>query len=129
MLNKAAFEYMANLQHKVKNLTEQVQAFKTGEKYQELVKFFKDCLAAKDKVIKQLKVELAEIRTQYVDVRNNWLEVTEDLEAEHAKAIRQKNRVIDTLQKALWGAQNTIDELKDKLLAREKGTVRNADRT
>jgi hypothetical protein len=67
-----------------------------------------------------LKLELAEIRAQYVGVRNNWLEVTEDLEAEHAKAIKQKNRIIDTLQKALWDAQNTIDELKDKLLAQKK---------
>ena len=42
------------------------------------------------------------------------------MEAGHAKAIKQKNRIIDTLQKALWSAQNTIDELKDKLLAQKK---------
>ena len=120
MLPKKAFEFMTNLQYKVKDLTEQVRAFKSGEKYQKLVKFFEEALVAKDRAIRQLKHELAELRAQYVDVRNNWLEVTEDLEAEHAKVIKQKNRMIDTLQKALWKAQNTIDDLKDKLLAQKK---------
>ena len=111
---------MTNLQYKVKDLTEQVKAFKSGEKYKKLVAYFEDCLAAKDRVIKQLKLELAELRAQYVDIRNNWLEVIEDLEAEHNKEIRRKNRIIDTLQKAFWNAQNTIDELKNKLLAQKK---------
>ena len=120
MLNKTAFNYMTSLQYKVKDLTEQVRAFKSGEKYQKLVKFFEEALGAKDRVIKDLKLELAELRAQYVDVRNNWLEATEDLEGEHVKAIRQKNRIIDTLQKAFWNAQNTIDELKEKQLAEKK---------
>ena len=120
MLNKTAFEYMTNLQHKVKSLTEQVRTLKSGEKYQKLIKFFEEALASKDRVIKQLKLELAELRAQYVDLRSNWLEVTEDLEAEHAKAIKQKDRIIDALQKALWGAGDKIDDLKDKLLAQKK---------
>ena len=120
MLNKTAYNYMTNLQCKVKDLTEQVRAFKSGGKYQKLVEFYEKCLKAKDSVIKQLKLELAEVCAQYVDVGNNWLEVTEDLESEHAKEIRQKNRLIDTLQKAFWNAQNTIDELKDKLLIQKK---------
>ena len=120
MLSNKAYEYMANLQYKVKNLTEQVRAFKSGEKYQKLAKFYGKALAVKDQIIKNLKLELAQLRAQYVGVRNNWLEVTEDLEAEHAKVIKQKNRIIDTLQKALWSAQNTMDELKNKLLAQKK---------
>ena len=115
MLNKADFEYMTNLQYKVKDLTEQVRAFKSGEKYQKLVRFFEEALTSKDRVIKQLKQELAELRAQYIAVRNNWLEVTEDLEAEHAKEIRQKNRIIDTLQKALWSAQNTINLFRNHI--------------
>jgi hypothetical protein len=120
MLNKTAFNYMTSLQYKVKDLSEQVQAFKTGEKYQKLVKYYDNCLAAKDCVIKQLKLELAELRAQYIDIRNSWLEVTEDIEKEHKKAISQKTRIIDTLQKALWAAQKTIDDLKAKLLVQKK---------
>jgi uncharacterized protein involved in exopolysaccharide biosynthesis len=90
MLPQKAFEFMTNLQYKVKDFTEAVQAFKSGEKYQKLVKFYEEALAAKDRAIKNLKHEYAELRAQYVDVRKNWIEVTEDLEAEHAKAIRQK---------------------------------------
>jgi hypothetical protein len=120
MLNKTSFNYIANLQYKIKDLTEQVKAHKSGEKYQKLVKFYEGCLAAKDRVIKQLKQELAEVRAQYVEVRKNWLEVTEDLESEHAKEMSQKNRIIDALQKAFWNAQNTIDDLKEKLISQKK---------
>jgi hypothetical protein len=45
MLNKTAFEYMTNLQYKVKDLTEAVRAFKSGEKYLWLEKYREDCLA------------------------------------------------------------------------------------
>jgi predicted RNase H-like nuclease (RuvC/YqgF family) len=111
---------MTNLQYKVKDLTEQVSAYKSGEKYQKLIKFFEEALESKDRVIKQLKLGLAEVHAQYVDVRNNWLEVAEDLEAEHAKAIRKKDRIIDFLQKSLWNAQNTIDDLKEERLLQKK---------
>jgi len=42
------------------------------------------------------------------------------LEAEHAKEIKQKNRIIDALQKVYWTSLNTIDDLKSKLLAQKK---------
>lgn len=120
MLNKKAFEYMTNLQYKVKDLTEQVRCFKSDERYKRLENYHEDCLAAKDREIKRLKLELGEVRTQYTDARNNWLEVTYDMEKEHAKAIKQKDRAIDALRRQLLNAQNTIDDQKEKLLLQKR---------
>ena len=111
---------MANLQNKVKDLTEQVRAFKSGERYKALEKYYEDSFAAKNREIKKLKLELGEVRAQYTELRNDWLEVIEDMETEHAKAIKQKDRAIDALRRQLWNAQNTIDDQKEKLLAQKK---------
>ena len=120
MLNKTAFGYMTNLQYKVKDLAALVEAFESGERYLWLENYYGDCLAAKDREIKRLKLELAEVRAQYTDVRNNWLEVIEDMEKECEKAINQKDRAIDALKQQLWHAQNIIDDQKEKLLAQKK---------
>jgi chromosome segregation ATPase len=120
VVNKTAYEYMTNLQYKVADLTEQIQSFKSGEKYLRLEKYREDCICAKDREIKKLKIELAEVRVQYTDVRNNWLEVIEDMEKEHAKALNQKDCIIDTLKQQLWNAQNTINGQKEKFLAQKK---------
>ena len=120
MLNGTAFEYMTNLQYKVKSLAAQVEAFKAEDGYQRLENYYRDCLTAKDREIKGLKRELAEVRVRYTDVRNNWQEVIEDMEKEHAKELRQKDREICVLQRQLWDAQNIIGEQKEKLLAQKK---------
>ena len=89
---------MRNLQYKVKDLAQQVEAFKSGEKYKSSTKFYDGLLSSKDREIRKVKLELAEVRAQYVDVRNNWQEVIEDLESEHVKALAKKDRAIA----ALW---------------------------
>ena len=120
MLNKTAFEYITNLQYKIKDLIAQVEAFKSGEKYAKMQNFYENLLAAKDRVIKKLKQELAEVRTRYTDVRNNWQEVIEDMEKEHAKALSAKDRAIEALKKQLLRVQDTIEEQKAKILAKTK---------
>jgi hypothetical protein len=111
---------MTNLQYKVKHLTAELAAFKTGEKYAKTRAFYEDLLAAKDRAIQKLKNELAEMRARYADVRNNWQEVIEDMEKDHAKALGAKDRAIEALKKQLLRAQNIIEEQKSKLIAKAK---------
>ena len=120
MINNTAFAYMEKLQYKVKSLTAQVEAFKSGEKYIKMRDFYENLLAVKDRAIKKLKRELAEVRARYTDVRNNWQEVIEDMEKEHAKAIGVKDRAIESLRKQLLHAQDMIAEQKAKILAKTK---------
>ena len=120
VLSNTVFHFITSLQYKVKNLTEQVRKFKSGEMYQAIVGFYEQWLASKDREIKKLKFELGEVRAQYVDVRNNWQEVIEDLEAEHTKAIARKDRANNAVRQQLVKAQSVIDDLKDKLISKTK---------
>jgi len=114
MMSKTQFEYMENLQYKVKDLTAQVEAYKSGEKYQAMTAFYDKWLASKDREIQKTKHELAKVRAQYVDVRNNWQEVIEDLEAEHIKALAKKDRAVAALWRRVVKLEKENDGLRQK---------------
>ena len=113
-MTNAQFAYIENLQYKVKDLTAQVSAYKSGEKYQAITAFYDTLLATKDREIRKVKLELAEVRAQYVDVRNNWQEVIEDLESEHIKALAKKNRAIAALWRRIVKLEKENIELRQK---------------
>ena len=120
MFSNEVYHFMTNLQYKVKHLTAQIKAFKSGEMYKALVDFYESWLASKDREIQKLKLELGVVRAQYIDVRNNWQEVIEDMEKEQSKELAQKDRANNALRSRLVKAQNIIDDLKNKLLAKTK---------
>lgn len=114
--SNTAFKFVTNLQYKVKSLTSRVEAFESGEKHVKMRGQFKQQLAAKDQQIKKIKLELANAHKETVTVRNNWLQVNEDLQDEHAKAIRDKERTHKVLEKRTLKAERRVDELKDENL-------------
>lgn len=116
-MSNAVFEYVTNLQYKVKSLTSRVQMFESGENYVSMRAEFKRELAAKDQKIKKHKLEIASARAETVTVRNNWMQVFEDLQAEYTKAIRDKERINKALEKRALKAERRVDELKDENLA------------
>ena len=63
------FEYMSNLQYKVKALTAQLALFESGEKYIKMKSAFGSQLAEKDREIRRLKLELADANCRTVTVR------------------------------------------------------------
>jgi hypothetical protein len=65
-----------------------------------------------------LKLELANANRRIVTVRNNWLQVIDDLEKECAKAVQAKNREIETLRKRILEAEIKLDATRKTL--REK---------
>jgi hypothetical protein len=73
------YDWLSNLQYKVKSLTERIKAFESGEKYIAMKAAFKAQLSDKDMEIKKLKNELAAAGAQIVTVRENWMEIFEDL--------------------------------------------------
>jgi len=109
-----AFEFLTNLQYKVKSLKAQVDAFKSGQKYTDMKADFKAQLAEKDKEINKLKQELAQTRCQVVDVRKKWEQVAEDMEKEHSKELSKKDREIKALEKKLLDTQVKLDGEKEK---------------
>ena len=111
-LSNLAYNYLTNLQYKVKSLTAQVNDFESGEKYVKIQADHNRQLAIKEREIKNLKRELAEVRCQVTEVRNMWMQVNEDLVKEHAEELSRKERKIDTLEKQLLNTQIMLDEEK-----------------
>ena len=116
-ISNAVFEHMTNLQYKVKSLTSRVHSFESGEKYVSMRMEFEAQLAAKDREIKKYKRELANAHVETVTVRNNWLQVIDDLQAEHAKEIRKDGCVIKALEERALRVEKRVDELMDERLA------------
>ena len=115
-ISNAQFEYMANLQYKVKNLGLRVREFETGEKYTSMKVDFKAQLAEKDKDIRKLKSELADANAGTITVREKWLEVIADIEKAHAKELKAKDNRIKVLGDRVLEVERQRDDAKDKLL-------------
>ena len=117
-MNNAGFEYITNLQHKVKVLAARLSAFESGEKYVSMKSEFRSHLSMTEREIKRLKLELADAHTQMVTNRKGWTQVLDDMEKEHAKALREKDRIIKSLEERALRAERRIDEQKE--IIREK---------
>ncbi|MDR1322419.1 MAG: transposase [Gracilibacteraceae bacterium] len=111
----AIFEYTTNLQYKVKSLLARVQAFESGEKYTSMKSAFKTQLDGRDREIRGLKSELADARSQLVTMRNHWQQVFDDLEKEHAKELRQKDRKTKELEERALKAEGQRDDFRARL--------------
>jgi hypothetical protein len=109
-----------NLQYKVKSLTGQVNAFESGKKYTDMKASFNAQLAEKDREIQKLKDELAKANARNVTMRENWMQVFDDIEKAHDKALKEKDREIKAMQQRALNAERQRDEAKDNLLAKTK---------
>ena len=113
-LSNLAYDFLTNLQYKVKDLTAQVSDFKSGEKYVKMEANYKEQLAWKDREIKNLKRELELARRQTVDVRNMWMQANDDLVKEHALELSQKDRIIEALEKQLLNVRYMLGGEREK---------------
>jgi len=112
------FEYTTDLQYKVKTLAARLASYESGKKYTSMKSDFRSRLDAKNQEIKKLKLELADANKRTVTVRKYWQEVIEDLDNEHAKASREKDREIKSWKDRAFKSERQLDEARDKL--REK---------
>lgn len=109
------FEYITNLQYKVKSLTSQVQSFRSGEKYLSMRKEHLGQLAAKEREINKLKAELASAHLQSVTMRENWWQVFEDILNEHKNELEKKDGMIKKLQTRLFLVEQQLGAAKADL--------------
>lgn len=119
-MSNSVFNYLTNLQYKVKALTSQVESYKSDEKYEALTADYKRGFATKDREIKKLKLEITKARRETVTVRDNWMQVNDDLQAEHAKELKRKEQIIKNLEERALRSERRVDELKDENLALRK---------
>jgi hypothetical protein len=106
------FEFITDLQYKVKSLEAKVAAFESGEKYVKMRSEYEKKLSGKDGEIRLFKSDLAAARQQNVVARNHLMEVNEDLHAEHEKNLRKKDRTINVLEKRIKMLEDKLGEAK-----------------
>lgn len=109
------YEYISTLQYRVKNLQAQIDAFKSGAKYQQMDAAYKSLLHTEEGRIKKLEFELAETHAQVINVRNMWLEVLEDTRKDYEKQLNAKDRKIKELKKRILVVEQQRDAALDKV--------------
>ena len=77
---------------KIKQLSDRVEAFETGEKYVRMGKLHKLARESDFRTIKHLKKELEQERIEKVHVREIWYEVCLDIQKECEKKIQQMKK-------------------------------------
>ena len=115
-----SYEYLTYLQYKEKSLSARVKAFETGEKYTKMQAAFKTQLAEKARKNRELAIELAEAQSRIVTVRQYWSEIIDDLEAEHEKELRKKDRRIKELEDRALKAERQRDEALDRITEKNR---------
>jgi hypothetical protein len=109
----ATHEYVNTLQCRLKTLTEQLRKFKNGEKYLSIQREFQKMLDIKDGIIRALEKRLADANAALVTMRENWMQVYEDLRKEFSKeAAAYETRIKKLFDRAIK-AESKVDELLD----------------
>jgi len=106
------FEYISNLQYKVKSLSSRVRAFESGDKYISMKEAQRKIASDKDSEIRKLKQELAEANSAAVTARENWMQVFCDMEKAQAKELAAKDRRIMQLSKRAFDTESQVVNLK-----------------
>ena len=113
-------EYISMLQYQVKGLSAQLEAFRSGSKFQQM----NADMRALDRKLEQertrFRAELSRAHAQTVDVRNKWFQVLEDMEKEHAAQLAEKDREIALLRARILEVERQRDAAKEKVTAQRK---------
>jgi len=109
-------EYVNTLQCRLKSYSLQIREFKNGEKYVKMNRAFRQWEEEKEREIKYLKLALAEANSRGDTIRNSWSEIMDDLEKEHAKALREKDRELKKMEERAIRAERRNDDYRDKII-------------
>ena len=111
----AQSEYITMLQYQVKGLSAQLEAFRSGSKFQQMNADFRALERTLDRERKKFQAELSRAHAEAIDVRNKWFQVFEDLEKEHADQLADRDREIARLRKRILEAERQRDAALDKV--------------
>ena len=111
----------------VSRLEKENKRLKSGEVMQNLRAEYESELRKKDARIRQLTIERDEYSFSRKEITRRWFEVIEDMEKEHAKEIKNKDKIIAEQQDTICRQEKRYADLEEKYkeaLSRyyEKGT-------
>ena len=111
------FEYITDLQYKVKSQQHQLDLFRSGEKYIRMNSEFQAVIAKRDREIGRLKRDLEVAHVKVISERNKWFQVYDDVQVEHDKEMCRQERIAKCLEERALKAEGQVDKLKDENLA------------
>lgn len=114
-MRRAQSEYITMLQYQVKGLSAQLEAFRSGSKFQQMNADFRALERTLDRERKKFQAELSRAHAEAIDVRNKWFQVFEDMEKEHADQLADRDREIARLRKRILEAERQRDAALDKV--------------
>ena len=116
-MTNAQFEYMTSLQYENRELKRQLTAFKSGEKYLSMKAEHRKQLEAEHARNGRLEIALAQANIRTSTVHRNYLQVIDDIDKEHKKEIRAKDkRIKELFERAVRGEHRADcyqDEIRD----------------
>lgn len=110
-----SFEYITSLQYRLKAAGAELEAFKSGRKYQDMENRHQKTVRALECRIKGLERELAQTRRDMAAARENWFEVFEELEREFNRKLSAANKKARQMEKRALKAEAERDEALDKV--------------
>ncbi len=117
-MNNYEFFDASILQYRLKNMTQKVKEFESGEKYVKMRQEFQSVFREQNRTIKRQENELAKAHAETVTVRKIWSGVMDDLEAEHRKETislqRENAKLMERAAKAERQRDEALDKLRDK---------------
>lgn len=111
---KINFEYVTALQYEVKALQAKIKAYESGEAYRIQREEYEKKLREKDRIIRSQKEEIFRLHQEIVTVRKNWMQVFEDLEKEHKKALSKEKAGRTRMMARALKAEADRDKWHDK---------------
>ena len=110
-----SFEYITSLQYRLKAAVTELEAFKSGRKYQDMENRHQKTVRALECRIKELERELARSRRDMAAARENWFEIFEELEREFNRKLSAANKTARQMEKRALKAEAERDEALDKV--------------
>ena len=111
----SSFEYITSLQYRLKAAVTELEAFKSGRKYQDMENRHQKTVRALECRIKELERELARSRRDMAAARENWFEIFEELEREFNRKLSAANKTARQMEKRALKAEAERDEALDKV--------------
>lgn len=109
-----SFEYITTLEYRVKALTVENLAFKSGDKYLQMEKKHQQLERALRAQIKKLEAALAQAHSEKINIRNQWFEVFETVEKECERKVRKAEKESHIFEKRALKAEQQRDAALDK---------------
>lgn len=111
---------MTSMSYELHALRRELDSFRSGEAYVKLREDYENIIHSQNQTIKKLRMERDEISFTRKQITNQWQEVLDDMEKEHAKEIKRLNRLIVELLDIIASLKKInakLDEKRKKALS------------